>query len=155
MLYRKGVGIMLINEQKKIFAGLRNDIKNVWQMPQGGVKNNETEHDGMWRELKEETGLSIDNVKIIKESKTTLSYNLPEHLARKLWGGMYIGQCQRWFLLRFLGEENDININKGRASEFCDWRWLSKDELLSNVIDFKKNLYQNVLKEFSAFIDPK
>lgn len=152
MLYRKGVGIMIINEEAKIFAGLRNDVKNVWQMPQGGVKNNESDRDAMLRELREETGLSVAEVEILTSSSERFCYDLPEKLSRKLWGGMYVGQCQRWFLLKFVGNEDRINIYGGRKAEFRDWRWLSKEALLENVIYFKNQLYTKVLNEFSSFL---
>lgn len=152
MLYRKGIGVMLINNEKKIFAGLRSDIKNVWQMPQGGVKHNESHDDAMWRELKEETGLLDSDVKILSYSKDTFYYDLPENLANKLWGGMYAGQCQRWFLLKFISNESHIDIFKDRSSEFCDWSWLTVDQLVKNVIYFKTELYKKIVNEFSAFL---
>lgn len=152
MLYRRGVGIMLTKNNELIFAGLRNDVKEMWQMPQGGMEKTEDEETAMWRELKEETGLLPENVEILKRSNQYLYYELPEELARRLWGGMYIGQQQRWFLLRLLNDDQKIILPSGRFSEFKEWGWLDKDELLTKVVYFKKSLYQQIFEEFEDFL---
>lgn len=153
MLYRRGVGIMLLNHEKKIFTGLRRDISNVWQMPQGGIqKSDEDETAAMFRELHEETGLSFEAVEIAAINKNYLKYDFPTSISTKLWRGNFAGQKQRWFLLNFVGDEGQIDINIGSRPEFKDWRWQSQEELLENVVDFKKNLYENIFTSFARYL---
>ncbi len=151
-LYRSGVGIMLINSDKKIFVGKRIDNhSDAWQMPQGGIDPSEDEDVAMFRELKEETGISDSGVKIIQKSTGHFYYNLPYKLQKKFWGGKYLGQKQRWYLVEFSGDESMINLN-GETPEFSDWKWIEKDRLITAIVGFKRSLYRDVLKEFAEFL---
>ena len=145
--YRIGVGIILLNEEKKVFVGKRIDIKSEsWQMPQGGVTKGENMEDAAYRELYEETG--IKKVKIIIKSKKWFQYNIPLLFKKKLWQGKYLGQKQKWFVMRFIGnEKKDINLNISKA-EFCDWKWVNLNELENLIVPFKKEMYKKILKEF-------
>lgn len=150
-LYRSGVGIMIINSDKKIFVGKRIDNNSdAWQMPQGGIDAGEDEDIAVFRELKEETGISEQSVKIIKKSDNYYYYNLPYKLQKKFWGGKYLGQKQRWYLLQFIGDEASINI-KTEDPEFSEWKWVSKNDIVSEIVSFKKKLYEDVIKEFGRF----
>ena len=145
--YRIGVGIILLNEEKKVFVGKRIDIKSeFWQMPQGGINKNEKMEDAAYRELYEETG--IKKAKIILRSKKWFQYNIPLALKKKLWKGKYLGQKQKWYVMKFKGNERkDINLNISEA-EFCDWKWINLNELESLIVSFKKEMYKKILKEF-------
>ncbi len=148
--YRPGVGIMLINEKKEIFAGRRIDSRSeAWQMPQGGIDRGETPLEAVLRELAEEIGTR--EIEILKESKEWFYYDLPAYLVDKLWRGRYRGQRQKWFAMRFLGEESDININTSHP-EFMDWKWVSSTELPNLIVPFKRELYINVLREFEDIL---
>lgn len=147
--YRKGVGIMLFNSNKKVFVGKRIDNTKAWQMPQGGIEYNEDTIEAMKRELQEETG--ITSIKIIKQSFLEHTYDLPEHLIRKLWNGKYKGQKQSWFLVKFLGEDNEIKLDQ-RNPEFNDWKWVNVQELTKLIVPFKKKLYQKLIIEFKNLI---
>lgn len=150
-LYRSGVGILIMNKEKKIFVGKRIDNhSDAWQMPQGGIDANENEDDAMLRELREETGILPQYVKIIAKSSEYLYYNLPYKLQKKFWGGKYLGQRQRWYLLSFVGDDSVININS-EDPEFSEWKWVSRQEIIGKIVAFKKQLYEDVLAEFSAF----
>jgi len=150
-LYRSGVGIVLINENKQIFVGKRIDNNSdAWQMPQGGIDDNEDEDLAMFRELKEETGVDQKFVRLIKKSPGHLYYNLPYKLQKKFWGGKYLGQKQRWYLAEFIGDESAINIAT-EDPEFSDWRWVEKNEVLLRIVAFKRKLYEEVIKEFSRY----
>ena len=141
---RNGVGIFLINKNNKVFVAKRIDNpKNFWQMPQGGVDEGEDLLTAAYRELKEET--SISNVKLIKEIDSTLTYELPDNLLGIIWKGKYKGQKQKWFLMRYLGEDKDINI-KTTNPEFLEWKWVDIDKITEIVVDFKLNVYKE-LKE--------
>ena len=119
---RTGVGIILLNQENKVFVGKRIDNpKDFWQMPQGGVDKNENFLQAAKRELEEETG--VKSIKVIKELEGWLQYNLPEHLLGKVWKGKYRGQRQKWFIMKFLGKNNEVNINT-KNPEFLDWKWL-------------------------------
>ena len=147
---RTGVGIIVLNKQNKIFVGKRKDNPgDKWQMPQGGVDEGEDYITAMKRELKEETG--IENIKIIKEIEKIYQYELPENLVGIIWKGKYKGQKQKWFITRFLGEENEINLNSKHA-EFIDWKWIEPKLLPEVIVDFKKDLYLNLLKEINLVI---
>ena len=147
---RTGVGIIVLNKQNKIFVGKRKDNPgDKWQMPQGGVDEGEDYITAMKRELKEETG--IENIKIIKEIEKIYQYELPEDLVGIIWKGKYRGQKQKWFITRFLGEEKEINLNTKHA-EFIDWKWIEPKFLPEVIVDFKKDLYLNLLKEINLVI---
>ena len=147
--YRKGVGMMVFNDQKKIFVGKRIDNQEAWQMPQGGVDQNEDYETAAKRELFEETG--IQSIRIIKKSSNEYIYDLPEHLIGKIWKGKYKGQKQEWFLIKFLGPDSEININQKHA-EFNEWKWVNINDLPNLIVSFKKNLYLSVIEEFSNSI---
>ena len=147
---RTGVGIIVLNKQNKIFVGKRKDNPgDKWQMPQGGVDKGEDYITAMKRELKEETG--IENIKIIKEIEKIYQYELPEDLVGIIWKGKYRGQKQKWFITRFLGEEKEINLNTKHA-EFIDWKWIEPKLLPEIIVNFKKDLYLNLLKEINLVI---
>jgi len=145
---RKGVGVVLLNSENKVFVAKRIDNpKNFWQMPQGGVDNNEDFLSAALRELKEET--SISNVKLIQELDGMTTYELPNNLLGIIWRGKYRGQKQKWFLMRFIGNDNEINL-KTKHPEFLEWRWIEIDEITNFVVDFKFEIYQiikNKVKE--------
>jgi putative (di)nucleoside polyphosphate hydrolase len=147
--YRKGVGMMVFNDDKKIFVGKRIDNQKAWQMPQGGVDENEDCLSAARRELYEETG--IQSIRVIEKSKEKYTYDLPEYLLGKIWKGKYKGQRQRWFLIKFLGPDSEINLNQ-KFAEFNEWKWVDIDELSNLIVPFKKELYLSVIKEFQSFI---
>tara|TARA_B110000037_G_scaffold129367_1_gene146948 strand:+ start:436 stop:921 length:486 start_codon:yes stop_codon:yes gene_type:complete len=141
---RSGVGIVLLNKKNKVFVAKRIDNpKNFWQMPQGGVDEGENFLNAAYRELKEET--SITNVELIKELDGTITYELPDRLLGIIWKGKYRGQKQKWFLMRFTGENQEINI-KTKNPEFLDWKWIELDQITEVVVDFKLHVYKE-LKE--------
>jgi len=147
---RTGVGIIVLNKQNKIFVGKRKDNPgDRWQMPQGGVDEGEDYITAMKRELLEETG--IQNIEIIKEIDKTYQYELPENLVGIIWKGKYRGQKQKWFITRFLGEEKEINLNTKHA-EFIDWKWIEPKFLPEVIVNFKKDLYLNLLEEINLVI---
>tara|TARA_Y100000590_G_scaffold44057_1_gene46895 strand:+ start:1356 stop:1832 length:477 start_codon:yes stop_codon:yes gene_type:complete len=144
---RLGVGIILLNNENKIFVGKRIDNpKNFWQMPQGGVDENEDFLQAAKRELEEETG--IKSIKVIKEIKNWLTYDLPENLLGKIWGGKYRGQKQKWFIAKFIGKKEEINV-KTKNPEFVDWKWINAEDLPNVVVDFKVNIYKKILEELT------
>ena len=147
--YRKGVGMMVFNNKKKIFVGKRIDNQKAWQMPQGGIDDNENCETAARRELYEETG--IQSIRIIQKSKQEYTYDLPEHLLGKVWKGKYMGQKQNWFLIKFLGPDSEINLNQ-KYPEFNEWKWVDINELPRLIVPFKKKLYLSVIKDFSKFI---
>ena len=147
--YRKGVGMMVFNDDKKIFVGKRIDNQKAWQMPQGGVDENEDCFSAARRELYEETG--IQSIRVIEKSKEKYTYDLPEYLLGKIWKGKYKGQKQRWFLIKFLGPDSEINLNQ-KCPEFNEWKWVDIDELPKIIVPFKKKLYLSIIKEFYDFI---
>ena len=146
---RTGVGIAILNSENKIFIGKRKDNPfDKWQMPQGGVNPNEPVLLAMKRELEEET--SIKNIKVLKEIKHWLEYEIPKELIGKIWDGRYRGQKQKWFIVRFNGEENEINIDTLNA-EFIEWKWIDMNLLPSLIVSFKKHVYKAVLTELKKF----
>lgn len=151
--FRPGVGMLIINKDKRVFVGKRIDSKaNGWQMPQGGIDTGETPSGAAMREMEEETG--TNKGRIIAESKNWYSYRIPEFLIPRLWDGQYCGQRQKWFLIEFTGEDSDINIQTEHP-EFIEWQWVDFSELLSNIIPFKVKLYTQVVKEFENLITEK
>ena len=148
---RIGVGIILLNNYNQVFVGKRKDNPvNNWQMPQGGVDKGEDFTTAMKRELIEET--SVTNIKILKEINHMFEYELPESLIGKIWKGKFRGQKQRWFITRFLGNENEINLDT-RRPEFIDWKWIDPIKLPEVIVNFKKNLYIKLLKEINLIIN--
>ena len=148
---RSGVGIVLLNKENKVFVAKRIDNpKNFWQMPQGGVDKGEDFLTAAYRELEEET--SIKNVELIKEIEGTLTYELPEKLLGIIWKGKYKGQKQKWFLMRYLGEDNEIDIKTDKP-EFLDWKWLNLDMLTEVVVDFKYNVYRELKEKVKKIIN--
>ena len=146
--YRSNVGIMMVNEKGFVFVGQRLDNnQNAWQMPQGGIDAGEDPETAAYRELLEETGVKKQDVRFVASSSKWLSYDLPEDLIPILWNGKFRGQKQKWFLFKFLGEDGDINIATEHP-EFSKWKWISKENLLKEIVPFKKSVYENVLKEF-------
>jgi putative (di)nucleoside polyphosphate hydrolase len=145
--YRLGVGLVIINDQSKIFTGRRLDSTKAWQMPQGGIDDNEIPLEAAYREMFEETGIEKCKVSLLKQSKIWYRYDLPKEIQGKFWGGKFRGQSQKWFLFRFNGSNKDININT-KYQEFSDWKWSKKTDMLESIVPFKKSLYQSVLKDF-------
>ena len=139
---RNGVGIVVLNKKNQIFLAKRIDNpKNFWQMPQGGIDHGEEFFEAAIRELEEET--SIKNVKLIKELDGTITYELPDRLLGLIWKGKYRGQKQKWFLMRFVGIDNEINI-KTKHPEFLEWKWVDLDKITDLVVDFKLHVYKEV-----------
>jgi len=147
---RSGVGIVVLNKKNQVFLAKRIDNpKNFWQMPQGGVDKGEEYYDAALRELKEET--SIKTVSLIKEIDDLTTYLLPNNLVGIIWKGKYKGQNQKWFVVRFNGEEKEININTEHP-EFLDWKWVSIDDLTNEVVEFKIHVYKLIQKELYKII---
>ena len=148
---RTGVGIIVLNNNNQVFVGKRKDNPgDKWQMPQGGVDKGEDFITAMRRELIEET--SIKNIKILKEIQKMYQYELPKNLVGIIWKGKFRGQRQKWFITKFLGKDDEINLDT-KHPEFIDWKWIDPQELPEVIVDFKKKLYLNLLKEIKQFID--
>ncbi len=141
-IYRLGVGGVILNKEKKILMAERIDYSGEWQMPQGGIERGEALEIAILRELKEELG--TNNFKIIAQTQW-LSYIFPEIVRKKLWNAKYVGQKQIWFFLDFLGEDNDINLIFHDKVEFKTWNWFSKEEVVHNITEFKKDLYRQII----------
>ena len=150
--YRPCVGVMLLNASGEVFVGQRLDRDyDAWQMPQGGVDPGEDPRVAALRELEEETGITRDLVRIEAESDGWLPYELPHDLVPKLWKGRFRGQEQKWFLLRFEGTDDQVNIQT-LEPEFSAWRWLGPQEMLAGIVPFKRDVYARVVEEFGAFL---
>ena len=148
---RSGVGIVVLNKENKVFIARRIDNpKNYWQMPQGGVDHDEDYLVAAYRELREETG--IKNVELIKELDGFTTYKLPTNLLGIIWKGKYKGQKQKWFVMRFLGNDDEINI-KTKRPEFLDWKWIELDEITDLVVKFKLDVYKEIKKKVKDILN--
>jgi len=149
--FRSGVGIVVLNKDNKVFVAKRIDNKkNFWQMPQGGVDEGEDYLTAAYRELEEET--SIKNVDLIEELDGLISYELPENLLGVIWKGKYKGQEQKWVVMRFLGQDSEINI-KTKNPEFCEWKWIDLENITDLVVDFKLHVYEVVKKKVNKILN--
>ena len=150
--YRPNVGMMIINQKKQIFVGKRIDHpSNFWQMPQGGIDAQEIPSIAALREMEEEVGIKKSKVDLLTETKDWYYYSIPSDLAQTLWKGKYKGQRQKWFLYKFKGVEKDINIHTEHP-EFSDYKWVTKDFLVPNIVPFKKKIYEKLLLEFKDYL---
>ena len=148
---RNGVGIVVLNKENKVFVAKRIDNqKNFWQMPQGGVDKGEDYLTAAYRELEEET--SIKNVNFVKELDGLISYELPKNLLGIIWKGKYKGQKQKWFVMKFLGPDSEINI-KTKNPEFCEWKWIELENITDLVVDFKLHVYEDVKKKVKEILN--
>lgn len=152
--YRPCVGVMLVNSAGRVFVGKRIDNKEMdaWQMPQGGIDDGEDLHAAALRELQEETGVSSHLVTIIAETRDELLYDLPDFLMGKMWGGKFRGQRQKWLLMRFAGDDADIDLNAHEHAEFEAWRWVEPEQVPELIVPFKKRVYRQVVEEFRDLI---
>ena len=147
---RSGVGIVLLNKNNEVFVAKRIDnSKNFWQMPQGGVDDGEDFLTAAYRELEEET--SIKNVKLIKELDGLIKYDLPDHLLGIIWKGRFKGQIQKWFIMRYLGNDSEINL-KTKKPEFLEWKWVNLKQITELVVDFKLHVYEEVQKKVKKIL---
>ena len=147
---RTGVGIVVLNKKNQVFLAKRIDNpKNFWQMPQGGVDDGEEFYEAAIRELEEET--SIKTVSLVKEIDDLTTYLLPNHLVGIIWKGRYKGQKQKWFVVRFDGDEKEININT-KHPEFLDWKWVNIENLTDEIVDFKIHVYKKIQEELKKII---
>jgi len=150
--YRPNVGMMIINQKKEIFVGKRIDHpSDFWQMPQGGIDAQEIPSIAALREMEEEVGIKENKVEMLTESQDWYYYSIPKDLAETLWKGKYKGQRQKWFLYKFKGTDKDINIHT-KHPEFSDYKWVSKDFLVPNIVPFKKVIYEKLLLEFKDYL---
>ena len=148
---RIGVGAIVLNKKNQVFVGKRKDNPvDKWQMPQGGVNDGEDLTSAMKRELNEETG--IENIKILNEIDGWFEYELPNYLLGKIWRGKFRGQKQKWFIVKFLGDDEEINLEKDKP-EFIEWKWLDIENLPNVIVDFKKNVYEKLLPKIRSFIN--
>ena len=150
--YRENVAIVIINDDHKVLWAKRTN-ENAWQFPQGGIKSNETIEEAMFRELKEEVGIDESKIEILGRTNDWLYYDVPKNLVRKV-NNLYKGQKQIWFLLKFLGNENDIYLKNSPKPEFDNWSWVDYWKPNKEVIDFKKDVYSKALIQLESFINP-
>ena len=146
-LYRKCVGMMIINDNKDILVGRRLDHPSgFWQMPQGGIDEDENPEEAVWREMMEEIG--TNNAKLIRKSNQWINYEIPFATLQTLpWGKKYIGQTQKWYAFQFTGKDSDINVVTD-SPEFSEWKWAKIDSIVDNIVPFKRNVYSKILEEF-------
>jgi putative (di)nucleoside polyphosphate hydrolase len=150
--YRRGVGVMLLNREGKVFVGLRIDNRDeAWQMPQGGIDEGEEPWSTALRELEEETGIRPHLVERIAQCPERLKYRLPDELVGVVWKEPWIGQDQDWYLARFLGKDGDVDIAT-EDPEFRDWKWIDPDDLPDAIVPFKRDLYRRLLREFADYL---
>lgn len=150
--YRPCVGLMIVNKHGNIFTGQRlGYASEAWQMPQGGIEKGEEPLIAAFRELEEETSITKGEVELLAISKTWLTYELPGDLVPKLWNGLFKGQTQKWYLMRFIGQDTNINLST-ETPEFSSWRWSSRKELIDSIVPFKRKLYISILDEFGAYL---
>jgi putative (di)nucleoside polyphosphate hydrolase len=150
--YRSCAGVMLINAEGLVFVGQRKDnFSEAWQMPQGGVEKGEAPRDAALRELEEETGVAADLVSVIAGTEGWVPYDLPHDLVPKLWKGRYRGQEQKWYLMRFHGTDDQVNIET-EHQEFSAWKWMPVDQLLGSIVPFKRAVYEAVLEQFQGHL---
>jgi putative (di)nucleoside polyphosphate hydrolase len=151
-LYRLGAGIMLLNKEGKVWVGARIDNPDdAWQMPQGGIDEDEEPWPAALRELQEETGIAPDLVEKIAQCPEALRYDLPDEWRSRLWGGKWKGQMQHWFLARFLGADSDVNLHTHHP-EFRAWKWVEPKELPDLIVPFKRDLYRRLLEDFADYL---
>lgn len=147
--YRRNVGIILINKDGQVFVGARIDNPDdAWQLPQGGVDKGEDYLEAAYRELEEETGVKREHTKLLAEAEEWLRYDLPDDLQKRIWGGKYRGQEQKWYVLRFTGKDSDININAHTPAEFRAWRWAPLKDLPDLAVPFKRDVYEQLVDMF-------
>ncbi|MCC5986105.1 MAG: RNA pyrophosphohydrolase [Pararhodobacter sp.] len=151
--YRPCVGVMLINREGLVFVGQRIDSgAPAWQMPQGGIDEGETPRAAALRELEEETGISAGRVEILAETPDWLRYDLPAEIVPRIWGGRFRGQKQLWFLMRFLGDDSEIDIEGRKHPEFSRWRWIGAAQMLAEIVPFKRAAYEQVMRAFRPWL---
>jgi len=150
--YRRGVGVMLLNKDGKVFVGARIDnTDEAWQMPQGGIDDGEEPEIAVFREMEEEIGTR--DARIMGMMDDWIRYDIPERTAKKLWGGKYKGQRQKWIALEFLGDDSDIDLTADKHPEFSKWKWVPLKDLLKYVVPFKRDVYAAVMHEFKAYAE--
>ncbi|WP_323765923.1 RNA pyrophosphohydrolase [Marinovum sp.] len=152
--YRRNVGVMLVNAGGSVFVGQRIDSESAaWQMPQGGIDAGEEARDAALRELQEETGVLPELVTVEAETRTWIPYDLPHELVPNIWKGQFRGQEQKWFLMRFHGTDDQVRLDADDHQEFSEWRWLPHDQLVDQIVPFKRAAYARVVEEFRPHLE--